>query len=74
MVEKSGRKKFYAGELPTRLIYQHLIELANRLGYALVGTMNGTEYILGEFSLGASSMISPLEFYLNQKLTKWPES
>ena len=70
LVEASGRKKVYAGELPTRVIYQHLIELANRIGYALVGSMNGTELILGEFSLGASSMISPLEFLFKSQVNE----
>lgn len=32
LIEASGRKKIYTEELPNRVINQHLIELANRLG------------------------------------------
>jgi NAD+ synthase len=59
LVEKTGRQQVYVGELPTRVINQHAIELADRIGHTLVGSTNATEFVLGEFVLGCQEQVSP---------------
>ena len=59
IVRASGRRKFYSGELSTRLIDCITLEFANKTLHCSMDSTNYSEIVLGEINLGAGCECAP---------------
>lgn len=67
IITASGKPRRYSGSSATRLIDMVVLEYADKTGHCAIDSTNGTEFVLGEFVIGAGAEYAPIsDFYKSQ--------